>query len=117
MDVTPVDLSPLFDAIIKHVPAPPSDDASPFQMLISTIDHSPYLGRLGIGRIERGTAHVGDVVNLLPLDPNQKAQQGRITKLFGFEGLDRIEVPSAPAGEIVALAGLEGVEIGLTVTD
>jgi GTP-binding protein len=53
MDVTPVDLSPLFDAIIEHVPAPPHDDAGPFQMLISTIDHSPYLGRLGIGRIER----------------------------------------------------------------
>ena len=89
----------------------------PFQMLISTIDHSPYLGRLGIGRIERGMAHVGDVIALLPLDPNQKAEQSRITKLFAFEGLDRIEVPEAQAGEIVALAGLEGVEIGLTITD
>ncbi len=117
MDVTPVDLSPLFDAIIEHVPAPPSDDAGPFQMLISTIDHSPYLGRLGIGRIERGTINVGDAVALLPLDPTQKAEQSRVTKLFAYEGLDRIEVPQASAGEIVALAGLEGVEIGLTVTD
>jgi len=117
MDVTPVDLSPLFDAIVKHVPAPPSDDAGPFQMLISTIDHSPYLGRLGIGRIERGTVHVGDAVALLPLDASQKAEQSRVTKLFAYEGLDRIEVPEASAGEIVALAGLEGVEIGLTVTD
>jgi GTP-binding protein len=117
MDVTPVDLSPLFDAIIEHVPAPPSDDAGPFQMLISTIDHSPYLGRLGIGRIERGTINVGDAVALLPLDPTQKAEQSRVTKLFVYEGLDRIEVPQASAGEIVALAGLEGVEIGLTVTD
>jgi GTP-binding protein len=117
MDVTPVDLSPLFDSIIKHVPAPPSDDAGPFQMLISTIDHSPYLGRLGIGRIERGTVHVGDPVALLPLDPSQKAEQSRVTKLFAYEGLDRLEVPQASAGEIVALAGLEGVEIGLTVTD
>ncbi|HMJ17546.1 MAG TPA: translational GTPase TypA [Gemmatimonadaceae bacterium] len=117
MDVTPVDLSPLFDAIIQHVPAPPSDDAGPFQMLISTIDHSPYLGRLGIGRIERGTINVGDAVALLPLDPTQKAEQSRVTKLFVYEGLDRIEVPQASAGEIVALAGLEGVEIGLTVTD
>src|SRR4051812_18791268 len=117
MDVTPVDLSPLFDAIIKHVPAPPSDDISPFQMLISTIDHSPYLGRLGIGRIERGTVHVGDAVALLPLDGSQKAEQSRVTKLFAYEGLDRLEVPQASAGEIVALAGLEGVEIGLTVTD
>ena len=117
MDVTPVDLTPLFDAIIKHVPAPPSDDAGPFQMLISTIDHSPYLGRLGIGRIERGTIHVGDPVALLPLDGSQKAEQSRVTKLFVYEGLDRLEVPEASAGEIVALAGLEGVEIGLTVTD
>jgi len=117
MDVTPLDLSPLFDAIVKHVPAPPSDDAGPFQMLISTIDHSPYLGRLGIGRIERGTVHVGDAVALLPLDASQKAEQSRVTKLFAYEGLDRLEVPEASAGEIVALAGLEGVEIGLTVTD
>jgi GTP-binding protein len=117
MDVTPVDLSPLFDAIIAHVPAPPSDDAGPFQMLISTIDHSPYLGRLGIGRIERGMINVGDAVALLPLDISQKAEQSRVTKLFTYEGLDRIEVPQASAGEIVALAGLEGVEIGLTVTD
>jgi GTP-binding protein len=117
MDVTPVDLSPLFDAIIAHVPAPPSDDAGPFQMLISTIDHSPYLGRLGIGRIERGMINVGDAVALLPLDATQKAEQSRVTKLFTYEGLDRIEVPQASAGEIVALAGLEGVEIGLTVTD
>jgi len=117
MDVTPVDLSPLFDSIIRHVPAPPSDDESPFQMLISTIDHSPYLGRLGIGRIERGTVHVGDPVTLLPLDGAQKGEQSRVTKLFGYEGLDRVEVPEASAGEIVALAGLEAVEIGLTVTD
>ncbi len=117
MEVTPVDLSPLFDAIIKHVPAPPSDDAGPFQMLISTIDHSPYLGRLGIGRIERGTVHVGDAVALLPLDGSQKAEQSRVTKLFAYEGLDRLEITEASAGEIVALAGLEGVEIGLTVTD
>jgi GTP-binding protein len=86
-------------------------------MLISTIDHSPYLGRLGIGRIERGTGHVGDTVALLPLDPNQPGVQGRVTRLFAFEGLERIEVRDAGAGEIVALAGLEGVEIGLTVAD
>jgi GTP-binding protein len=111
------DLTPLFETIVATVPPPPSDAASSFQMLISTIDHSPYLGRLGIGRIERGTARVGETVALLPLDPNQRVEQARITKLFGFEGLDRVELEAAPAGEIVALAGLEGVEIGLTVTD
>jgi GTP-binding protein len=117
MDDVASDLTPLFEAIVKHVPPPPSDDSGPFQMLISTIDHSPYLGRLGIGRIERGKVNYGDTVALLPLDPDQKMEQAKVTKLFTYEGLDRIEVQSAPAGEIVALAGLEGVEIGLTVTD
>ncbi|HTD59202.1 MAG TPA: translational GTPase TypA [Gemmatimonadaceae bacterium] len=117
LDVTPVDLTPLFDAIIRHVPAPPSDADGTFQMLISTIDYSPYLGRLGIGRIERGAVRLGDTVALLPLDPSQRTESARVTKLFIFEGLERREVESASAGEIVALAGLEGVEIGLTVTD
>ncbi|MBA3646915.1 MAG: translational GTPase TypA, partial [Gemmatimonadaceae bacterium] len=117
MDDEAVDLGPLFDSIIQHVPAPPSDEKGTFQMLISTIDHSPYLGRLGIGRVERGTVNYGDTVALLPLDPDMKGLQAKVTKLFTYEGLDRIEVQSAPAGEIVALAGLEGVEIGLTVTD
>jgi len=117
LDVTPVDLAPLFDAIVEHVPPPASEVDGPFQMLISTIDYSPYLGRLGIGRIERGTVRVGDQVALLALDPAQRAQTSRVTKLFAYEGLERVEVPDAGAGEVVALAGLEGVEIGLTVTD
>jgi GTP-binding protein len=117
LDKPLTDLAPLFETIVAKVPPPPSDAASPFQMLISTIDHSPYLGRLGIGRIERGTAHVGDTVSLLSLDSNVRPEQARITKLFSFDGLDRVEVEEATAGEIVALAGLENVEIGLTVTD
>jgi GTP-binding protein len=117
LDVPPKDLTPLFDAIVEHVPMPPSDDASPFQMLVSTIDYSPYLGRLAIGRVERGTVRVGDTVALLPMDPTQRTEQGRVTKLYAYEGLDRAEVTAASAGEIVALSGLEGVEIGLTLTD
>ena len=123
----PVDLTPLFDAIVRHVPPPPSDVASPFQMLISTIDHSPYLGRLGIGRIERGAVKVGETVALLPMDDAtsidpttgemRAVDRARVTKLYAFEGLDRAEVTEAAAGEIVALAGLENVEIGLTITD
>ncbi len=111
------DLVPLFQTIVDHVPAPRFAPDEPFQMLISTIDHSPYLGRLGIGRIERGTVNVGGELALLPLDQTLPMQRSRVTKLFTYEGLERLEVPSAMSGDIVALAGLEGVEIGLTVTD
>jgi GTP-binding protein len=111
------DLTPLFEAIMRHVPAPTGDATAPLQMLISTIDHSPYLGRLGIGRIERGTVRVGDTVALLPLEPSRPVERSRVTKLYAFEGLEREEVGTASVGEIVALAGLEGVEIGLTIAD
>ena len=117
LDQPLADLTPLFQSIIDHVPPPPSDATQPFQMLVSTIDYSPYLGRLGIGRIERGTVRVGEQVALLPLEPSRPIEQARVTRLFGFEGLERVELQSADAGEIVCLAGLEGVEIGLTVAD
>ena len=117
LDVAPVDLRPLFESIVKSVPAPPGDAESPYQMLLSTIDHSSYLGRLGIGRIERGTVRVGDNVSLLPLDGTGKIENSRVTKIFAFEGLERVEVASASAGEIVAIAGLDTVEIGWTVCD
>ena len=117
MDVTPTDLAPLFDTIIATVPPPPSDDRGTFQMLVSTIDYSPYLGRLAVGRIERGSVKVGESVALLPLDPSRTAERAKVTKLITFEGLERTEVQEASAGEIVSMAGLEGVEIGLTITD
>jgi GTP-binding protein len=117
MDAPLGDLSALFDAIVEYVPPAVGDVDAPFQMLISTIDHSPYLGRLGIGKIERGTVRVGDSVALLTVETTHSAPVARVTKLFGYEGLERIEIQEASSGEIVALAGLEGVEIGLTITD
>jgi GTP-binding protein len=117
MDAPLGDLSALFDAIVEYVPPAVGDVDAPFQMLISTIDHSPYLGRLGIGKIERGTVRVGDSVALLTIETTHSAPVARVTKLFGYEGLERIEIQEASSGEIVALAGLEGVEIGLTITD
>src|SRR5919112_2839736 len=117
LDQPPVDLTPLFETIVRHVPAPPSDAAAPFQMLVSTIDYSPYLGRLAIGRIERGTVRVGESVMLLPLDGDQSGQRGRVTKLYAYEGLERVQVEAALAGEVVALAGFGEGEIGLTLTD
>jgi GTP-binding protein len=116
-------LTPLFETIVRHVPAPRVDPDGPFQMLISTLDHSSYVGRIAIGRIERGRVGVGDRVSLLGLgeagvlDDEAEAEDARVMKLYIFRGLERIEVDEAFAGDIVALAGLDGVEIGKTVTD
>jgi GTP-binding protein len=117
MSVAPRDLEPLFEAIVAHVPPPPGDASAPFQFLVSTLDYSPYLGRLAVGRIERGTVRVGQTVALLPLDPSRPAETAKVTRLYTHEGLQRVDVNEATAGDIVALAGLEGVEIGLTVSD
>src|SRR2546427_1250692 len=115
------DLRPLFQTILDTIPAPQADPEGPFQMLVSTLDYSSYLGRIAIGRIERGRVRVGDTVALLPLgEPGPVGEglyeQARVVKLFGFEGLERVELEEAAAGNIVALAGLVGVEIGKTVT-
>ena len=117
----PADLVPLFEAIVAHVP-PPVALEGPFQMLVSTIDHSPYVGRIAIGRVERGTVRVGQTVALLPLGEAELLPEGtfhlkKVTKLHGFHGIERVDLEEASAGEIVALSGIEGVEIGQTLTD
>ena len=116
------DLNLLFETIAEHIPPPLVDPDGPLQMLLSTLDYSSYVGRIGIGRVERGSVRVGDSVTLLPLGEAgpvaaEDVMPGRVTQLYGFEGLERVEIEEAMAGEIVAVAGLEGVEIGTTITD
>ncbi|UCG86671.1 MAG: translational GTPase TypA [Gemmatimonadota bacterium] len=115
-------LGPLFQTIVDTVHEPPGEGEQPFQMLVSTIDHSSYVGRIAIGRIERGQVSPGQTVALLPLgDPGMisdgEIMRGRVLRLYGFEGLERVELTGAAAGEIVALAGLTDIEIGTTLTD
>jgi len=117
------DLKPLFDGIVSHFPEPEVDPTGPFQMLVSTLDHSSYVGRIAIGRIERGQVNIGQTVALLDLgnpgmvDDVEEAEEAKVAKLYTFSGLERVEVEGASAGDIVALTGIEGVEIGKTLSD
>ena len=108
-------LEPLFEAILQKVPPPPGEVDQPFQMLITTIDYNDYLGRLGIGRISRGTIKLGSPMKVIHRDGS--VEDARVTRIYVFEGLKRVEVQTASAGDIVALAGMEDVDIGETVAD
>ncbi len=108
-------LEPLFEAIVNKVPPPPGDAELPFQMLVTTIDYNDYLGRLGIGRIHRGTIRFGSPMKVIHREGT--IEDARVTKIYTFEGLKRIEVQEAHAGDIIAIAGMEDVDIGETITD
>src|SRR3954451_21862174 len=109
------DCRPLFDAVLKRIPPPPGNADGPLQLLVSAIDYNDYVGRLGIGRVQRGKVRQGEDVVLILRDGTQK--KGRVSKVTAFEGLRRTEVPEASAGEIVAIAGFADVEIGETFAD
>ena len=109
------DMKPLFEAIIQHIPAPKGDPDAPLQALISTIDYSEYVGRIGIGKIENGTIHVNDEVVVLNMHNADTRKKLRITKLYVFNGLQRVEVKEAGVGNIVALSGIENIMIGDTI--
>jgi GTP-binding protein len=109
------DLRPLFDAIIEHVPPPKGDPAAPLQMLVANLDSSDYLGRIAIGRIFNGTVKLNDPVSVMKLDGS--VQNTKVTKLYAFDGLKRIEIETAAAGDVVCLAGIEDITIGETITD
>jgi GTP-binding protein len=108
------DCRPLFDAVLKRVPPPAGNVEGALQILVSAIDYNEYVGRLGIGRVQRGTVRQGTDVILILRDGSHK--KGRVSKLTVFEGLKRTEVDEAAAGEIVAIAGFADVEIGETFT-
>ena len=99
---------------MNHVPAPAGDPEGPLQLLIANLDYSDYLGRLAIGRVFSGRVRVGDTVAVAKRDGSLETT--RVTKLFVFDGLDRVAAEEAPCGEIVALAGFDGIQIGETVT-
>jgi GTP-binding protein len=107
-------LQPLFDAIIQHIPPPKGDPDDVLQMLIANLDANEYLGRIAIGRIFNGRVKTGEMVGVSKLDG--VIQQVRVTKLFAFDGLKRVDITEAAAGDIVCLAGIEDITIGETVT-
>src|SRR4030095_9264988 len=115
LDTPGESLRPLFEAIVEHVPPPRRDRESALQMLVANLDSSDYLGRIAIGRIFNGTVKLNDAVCVLKLDGRE--QQTRVTKLFAFDGLKRVEIEQAAAGDIVCLAVIEDITIGETIAD
>jgi len=110
-----INLKPLFDTIIETIPAPVYEQNGPLQLLVTNIDYDNYIGRLAIGRIFSGTVRVDDYVSVTQEDG--QVLRTKVTSLFTFQGLERITTKGASAGEIVSLAGIEGITIGDTVTD
>jgi len=108
-------MKPLFDTIVKTIPAPVDNSEEPLQFQVALLDYNDFVGRVGIGRIFRGTIKVGDQVTVLKLDGSTK--NFRVTKLFGFFGLQRLEINEAKAGDLIAVSGMEDIFVGETVTD
>ncbi|MCF2132540.1 translational GTPase TypA, partial [Strepomyces sp. STD 3.1] len=103
----------LFDAIIEHIPAPVDNSEEPLQFQIAMLDYNDYVGRIGVGRVFRGTMKVGQQVALMKVDGSVK--QFRVTKMFGFIGLKRVEIEEAKAGDLIAVSGMEDINVGETV--
>ncbi len=109
------DLAPLFDKILEHIPAPEGDPDLPLQMLVSSIDYNDFVGRIGIGRIERGTIHQNEDVTVCNYHEPGQFRKGRIQALFAIEGLNRVPIQEAKVGDIVCFSGVENVTIGETL--
>ena len=108
-------LQPLFETIIEHLPSPEGDPDALLQLLVANLDYNDYLGRMAIGRVFAGTLRQGDDVSICKLDGS--IQKARITKMYSFEGLKRVEETIARPGDVLAIAGVEGITIGETVSD
>lgn len=111
------DMKPLFETLVNHMPAPSGDIDGPLQILVTTIDHSEYVGRIGVGKVERGKVKVNQDVILLNHDDKDKFKKVRIGKLYEYQGLARVEVEEASLGSIIALTGIEDLHIGDTLAD
>ena len=111
----PKNMIPLFETILKHIPAPEGDPEGPLQMLISTIDYNEYVGRIGVGKVDRGTIRVNQEALLVNHHDPDKKQKVKISKLYEFDGLAKVDVPSATIGSIVALSGIADLRIGDTI--
>jgi GTP-binding protein len=109
------DMTPLFESIVEHVPPPQVDIDGPFQLQVSTLDYSSYVGVIGIGRIKRGRVRTNMPITLI--DRRGKTRNGRIGQVLGFLGLERIEVPEAQAGDIIAFTGIDKLNISDTLCD
>ena len=111
------DMKPLFETIIEHIEAPEGDPEKPLQVLISTIDYNEYVGRIGIGKVDNGEIAVNKECIVVNAHDPERKEKVRITKLYEFEGLDKVDVKNAQVGSIVAISGISDLSIGDTICD
>ena len=114
-DEEPKNMVPLFETILNYIPAPQGDETGPTQVLISTIDYNEYVGRIGVGKVDRGEIRVNQEAVLVNHHDPDKKQKVKISKLYEFDGLNKVEVPSATIGSIVAISGIADLHIGDTI--
>ena len=114
-DEAGTDLTPLFETIVNYIPAPAGDEAAPLQLLVSSIDYNEYVGRIAVGRVERGTIKVGQEVTICDYHDASLQQKGKVVALYAFDGLGKAPITEASAGEIVALSGMADITIGRTL--
>ena len=114
-DEVGTDLTPLFETIVNYIPAPQGDENAPLQLLVSSIDYNEYVGRIAVGRVERGTIRVNQDVTICDYHDGNLKQKGKVVALYAFDGLGKAPIQEASAGEIVALSGMADITIGRTL--